>query len=161
MFRLIVALVLFAAVGCAARSSQVPQAAYPGSIGDPSEAEPENQPDVESAVANKDIDTLEAKLQRDHDELEFLLSKPAQSASSSAASNAPGGSNKMSGEVSGEMVPKGGQNRCNRACRAADSMQQAAHGICRLAGVHHERCKTAQRKVQSAEQRLTKAGCKC
>lgn len=50
---------------------------------------------------------------------------------------------------------------CDAACRALASMRRSAERICEIAGASDERCLRARRRVESAAERVERAGCAC
>jgi len=64
------------------------------------------------------------------------------------------------GEPADEERPPA-RERCKTACRAFESMKRTSERICSLAGEGHEKCKWARSQVETARERIDRAGCKC
>lgn len=117
-----------------------------------------------SAEEARDLETLEADLAREEQILRSLmLSQDAAAGEAPEDSEgqpaAPPKSPAVGGATKAETLSDR-TTRCDRACRALESMRRSADGICRLAD-GDEPCDRANERVSAAQDMIHSAGCSC
>ncbi len=116
-----------------------------------------------------DVASLEADLEREERALRSWLgpdpAPAAEPATEIGAPDMPAVVPPQDVEASGQALStdaKRASDRCDRACRALQSMRRAAEGICRLsADEEPERCDRARGRVDESAGRVERSGCTC